>query len=67
MGEPWLAGGAAYRVGSQGHAELRCPPLPQGNQPWGVPEVPVLVWVASVSPPFSFFVLKELFERQNLP
>lgn len=44
MGEPWLAGGAAYRVGSQGHAELRCPPLPQGNQPWGVPEVPVLVW-----------------------
>lgn len=54
MGEPRLAGGAADRVGSQGHAEWRCPPVPRVGQPWRVPKVHVLMWVASVSTVFTF-------------
>lgn len=54
MEEPWLAGGAADRVRSQGQAEWRCPPLPRVDQPWRVPKVHVLMWVASVSTVFTF-------------
>lgn len=52
---------------TSGPCRVERPTPARERQAWQESKVRVLMWVVSASLLFSFFVLKELFERQNLP